>query len=410
MSCALFSAELSKPGFVLNKRDLQRLARVSEVQRTFLKERARRWLQQRQHRTILFYYGSDCTPLTTRKRVEHAVLGQTVARRGKSCDEFLIQRAYMCDLDGSSTCIMEMPLALADKTAFTHFAAARKFFKTPREEGHEALCVIAHVYDRVVQAPMARLFRQWRALSQSRVEDEDADGRAYRLDLQCWYVSVGCFAHDCHGGLKWALLQWSNDKQVLRSAFASVESVRSSNSLLMKHVAPWIARHIHYEDWAGIDAGAVYMALDVDASWLDIFSDLAVRLSGGRLLIAERHRGRSGLMDVMTGVFMKILTWHQWSESRWLSLGGSCRQLALGLLLGLESLVSHVLDAGKSKYHLGHVHEHLRAEVRHFILVGAFASRVADSLLQMVVVSVCLWFARCGPGESFFVGRRFYKS
>ena len=153
MLCIALAERFSRPSTVLDKRDVERLTRVAKVQRAFWQERARRWLAQRHDRPILVQYGSDLTPLMTRERVSAQCEGLSVLRSGRSCSEFLVQRCYMSDLQGSSVCLVDQPWRLTDKSAWAHFAAYRSFMKTPREQGHVGLCVLAHVYDRAVQTP-----------------------------------------------------------------------------------------------------------------------------------------------------------------------------------------------------------------------------------------------------------------
>jgi len=129
--------------------------------------------------------------------------------------------------------------------------------------------------------PVARLHRKWQSLRDSKTEEETDgdDGGARMRWLQHWFVSAGCFAHDCHGGLKWALLSYFSDKSCLRGAFVCIEAVRSSFSLLVKHLGHWIVQRLDFSDWSNIDAGALFMALYVDASWLHTFVELEIRFS-----------------------------------------------------------------------------------------------------------------------------------
>jgi hypothetical protein len=370
---------------VLDKRDVDRMARVSETERCFLQQRCRNWLQNRPRDTILMQYSSDVTPLLTRERYSHTIGGHSVMRAGRASNEFLIQRCFMSDLMGSAVCLFEKPLSMAKKTAFAHFAAYRSFIKTPREQGHVGLHVIAHTYDRAIQRPVSRLHRQWQALRDDKEEEELHAGSSYRLWLQSWFVSMGCFAHDCHGGLKWSVLSQFQDKGCMRSCFITVEALRNSNDLLMKHVAPWIMSTLQFDDWDNPERRQLYMAFDCEPHLLDELDDLEIRFSSGRLLVAERHRGEDGLIDRLVHIMLMAWGFRKWSESRWLSLGSSCRSLALSMLLGVDSLVGYIIQAGESKYHLGGFTEHLTDQVKGFMAVVAISSRVPDALLTMMM-------------------------
>ena len=112
MSLADLAKGYSRPSVVLDKRDVERMSRVAEAQRVFLQEHARRWLVDRQHDTILFQYGSDLTPVMTRDRHTHSVDELSIVRSGKASQEFLIQRLFMRDLQGSTVVRIERPLPM----------------------------------------------------------------------------------------------------------------------------------------------------------------------------------------------------------------------------------------------------------------------------------------------------------
>ena len=100
-----------------------------------------------------------------------------ITRRGKGCSEFLKQPSYYSDLRGSSVCLLDKHLVVQDLSAYTHVAAFRTFMKTAREEGHEAPCVFAQVFDRVVQAPLSRLVRQWQSMYGAKALEQCREGR-----------------------------------------------------------------------------------------------------------------------------------------------------------------------------------------------------------------------------------------
>lgn len=71
----------------------------------------------------------------------------------------------------------------------------------------------------------------------------------------------------------------------------------------------------------------------------------------------------------------------KFSESRWLTLGSSCKVVARAMLSGIDSLIGHVLGSSQcSDYHIS---GWLRVtdELRCFILVTAIASYIPDAFL-----------------------------
>ena len=150
------------PSVSLDKRDVEKVHRASEIIRVWSRENATRFVQQRTHEPLGVQYGSDLTPLTTRELYKAAIAGVSVARSGKASHEFLTQRLLLHDLDGCTATVFEEPLTLdKKKTGFCHFTALRQLFCTPRELGHEGVIFISHKFDRAIKSCMERLQRKW---------------------------------------------------------------------------------------------------------------------------------------------------------------------------------------------------------------------------------------------------------
>jgi hypothetical protein len=348
-------------------------------------QRAKRFVSEHACDTIILQYGSDVTPLVTKERYEAKFDGLHVIRGGHSTQEYLIQRVFVQALTGPAVAIMEVPIAMGDKTAFAHFAACRALLKTPREMGHSGLCISFHKYDRAIQTPLDRLHRKFQAALDDKSSEDLHLGQSYRLWITNWWFCVGCFAHDCHGGLKWSILNFTKDKECMRSTFLLYETLRHAYDLLVKHVASWLRSVVVFRDWTCRDAELFYQLLDVDESWLETYVDLEIRFVGGQLLIAERHRGRIGLHDLLITIMLK--TWHfrRFSDGRFVSMGRSSRQLVLSMALGLEHLIGFVIKQGGSQYYIGHFVKHCTQQVKLLSCLVAMCSRVSDSILSMTM-------------------------
>lgn len=120
--------------------------------------------------------------------------------------------------------------------------------------------------------------------------------------------------------------------------------------------------------------------------WLPLFCDLQVRWSGGKLLVAGRHRGRENLIDILLMVLMKVWHFRRFSEGRFVTMGKASRKLLLSLSLGLEHLVSYIKGAGESQYVIGGFSKHKSPEVMTMTCLIAMGSRVADTALAMTMI------------------------
>ena len=100
------------PSVSLDKRDVEKVHRASEIIRVWSRENATRFVQQRTHEPLGVQYGSDLTPLTTRELYKAAIAGVSVTRSGKASHELLIQRLFLHGLDGCTATVFEEPLTL----------------------------------------------------------------------------------------------------------------------------------------------------------------------------------------------------------------------------------------------------------------------------------------------------------
>ena len=100
------------PSVSLDKRDVEKVHRASEIIRVWSRENATRFVQQRTHEPLGVQYGSDLTPLTTRELYKAAIAGVSVTRSGNASHGFLIQRLFLHDLDGCTATVFEEPLTL----------------------------------------------------------------------------------------------------------------------------------------------------------------------------------------------------------------------------------------------------------------------------------------------------------
>lgn len=254
----------SKPSTCLEKRDIDQVHKACHVLRDGLRQRALRYIMDNRDQTMLIQYGSDCTPLVTRERYQHEVLGVKVRRGGRCSQEFLVQRWFAETVSGSSIGLVEVPLPLVSKTAYVHFGAKRELLKSPRECGHQGLVIEFHKYDRAVKSALGRLHLQFSMAWDDQQYESRHPGEAHRLHLLHWFFCEACAAHDTHNGLKWSVLNFTKDKECMRSSFLVHESLRQGYHLLIKHAAGWLRDVVGYENWAGIDLRSFYQSFDVD--------------------------------------------------------------------------------------------------------------------------------------------------
>jgi hypothetical protein len=373
----------SQPSLVLDKRERDKITRLCDASLYGLEEMEKRWFKSHSRDTILQQYGADLTPLTTMEQYKQSAEGITVLRKGSVCNEFLIQRQISTDLRGSVCCRLELPYVLKDKTAFAHFSSYRTCFKTPRELGHEGLSVILHRYDGAIVKPMNRLNLKYRAASYDRLKEE-LGPHAYMSWILDWYFSVTCILHDIQGAVKWSVFAFTRDKDVMRSSFLCMESLRRGYSQLVKHAGHWLLDVLEFTDEPWHVSRAVYLLLGVDGDWLEKYCDLEMRWKDGRLLVSSRHRGYDSAYEYVMLVLLHAWKFTRWTTSRFLTFGRGGRQLILSALFGLPSLVAFSLARGASEYYLGGFQKHWTPTVQLLTCIVAVTSWLGDKAHGLV--------------------------
>ena len=65
--------------------------------------------------------------------------------------------------------------------------------------------------------------------------------------------------------------------------------------------------------------------------------------ANGHMLVSDTFANEEDIYQDIASTMLSLLSLHPFTESRWLTIGRSCRSLVIGLLFGLEDLVQYVL-------------------------------------------------------------------
>ena len=88
---------LAQPSLVLDMADFREVCKLAEVCKEWLYQSTQLWILGRLQERLLAQYGSDCTPLQTRRRYVTCLGELKAARSGKQTDEYLIERLFIVD-------------------------------------------------------------------------------------------------------------------------------------------------------------------------------------------------------------------------------------------------------------------------------------------------------------------------
>lgn len=372
----------SQPSLVCSSRDVGRICRLVEICKWLQRSVARAFLQRHAEAPVLITYGSDCTPLVTKRRFVEGWRDLCVRRSGMSSGDWLIQRVFLLSGDGERQTVVEEPKLLEDKSAWAHWAAFRNCFQLGREAGHSGLCVSHQVYDRAICSAMTRHHKQMHLARKLFEETTAPPGQARLSWLLSWCTTVACVNHDVHNSLRWAIAPWCESKSCMRGLFITLESLRRSYSELIAHLPKWLSEKVVFEDCAALGAWQrVWTLCGLPPKWVDQLVELELRYEHGHLKVGAKWEDDPELPQLLMTLMLKLWEWRRFSDSRWASMGASCRSMLAACLSGLPDFVGEVLanPSAHTFYLKGFLY--MTGEVKALVALIACSSFIADTLL-----------------------------
>ena len=212
-----------------------------------------------------------------------------------------------------------------------------------------------------------------------------SEGVCEELESTSWFTSCGCINHDVHNALKWAVLGYTSCKLTMRSAFIVIESLRNAYDLLVLHSSAWLGRVLRFEDSDGFDWAACWHLLDIEPQWVDQMCDSQMRWESGCLKVAKRYEGGAEAKSLVEMALMNVWSFRRFSDSRWISLGSSCRTLLAAVVLGLPDLVDEILANPRASSYFLSGFKHFSDRVARMTATVATCSFVSDSVLAALL-------------------------
>ena len=347
-----------------DKQDVRRMACLCEAGKHVMELQVCQLVVAAGTSPCLMCYSSDGTPLSTKQRTKTKVTEHvTITREGRRGHELLTQHAFYRYIDhmgvAHSAVLLRDPLPLIHgKAAWALFSCGADWAKTLRQRGHRGIAIQHYSFDRAGYSALQRMFRQ-RHIQQAPQFGEAASGTSsVLLNLQEWVVSSGCALHDSHNALKWALHQQFCNAELMKGLYVVIESLRNSYGQLMAQLGKWILRSLQFvpdDNLPSEEALAIlWTALGLDPVLVEVLSStLRLRWKDGRLQVAASCLKLPDVMETVSSSLLGVWHFKRFSDSRWITVGCSCRTLIAGLLTGLGSLVDLVRQGpASSEWHI----------------------------------------------------------
>lgn len=128
----------------------------------------------------------------------------------------------------------------------------------------------------------------------------------------------------------------------------------------------------------------VFLGLEPEAC--ELATALQARFDQGKFKVSTRYKADEGILDMIVTLLLSVWAFKRWTESRWLSMGPSCRIMLSALALGLDTFVRWCLrQPGQSRYFLGGFEDYFSPQVAVLIAVIGTSSFVADAALNCLL-------------------------
>lgn len=404
---------------VLSKDEEYTMQKLSALSAAFLKEKAKRLVMESEGRPVLYSYGSDGTPMLTKfTSSAKTASSRTVVRKAGRVVEFLLQRGFVRTNNAAGApqvaALLAAPIPLdLGKSAYNLFTALCEFFPVLRKLGHTGICISHFAFDRAAFSAMQKRLHQRTALYyEVAAAGGPKEGEVALAELLDWVVVTPCANHNVQNSLKWGMLSVATDPELLSHLHIAIESVRNGFDLLYQRLGAFVAGSLTFV--ANTDdpqkVYAFWVNLGVDSETADTLADLNLWWHMGRLQVDERRVSDPDLAEKVIGAMLSVFRFKKFTDSRWLTIGDSCRSLTAALHLGLAGLVHAArADPDTSDFYL-HGFARLATDTERWAALAslaacapdaALAEMLEDDRLALSIQSICkamndeiLWLGR----------------
>ena len=370
-------------------------ARLCEVGKAFLQAKARSLVASANGQPILVHFSSDGTPISTKKQVKGTSPAYSASRQGRDTEEYQVQHVFYRTLDSagqpSTVALVRDPVPLTHgKSALAIYSSGKAFFQNARQLGHMGISICTYSWDRAAYGALSRVWRQHHMVLGASFSMPERGLDSEALSLLEWVEPIPCCQHDTHNALKWSLHSYFNDAQLMGDMYIIVASVRNAYVLLHQHLAHWLQAKLvlvpDHELPPVQERVDLWTALGVDPDLVELLAcKLRLQWEGGKVEIAESCADLPDLLETLSTALLGLWQFQQFSASRWVTIGASCRNLVAAWLSGFDSLVAATrADPKASDFHI-HGYTKLTPDLRKFVAIAAFSSYTSEAVLAELI-------------------------
>ena len=206
-------------------------------------------------------------------------------------------------------------------------------------------------------------------------------------NLTDFVTGMGDCLHDCGNAFGWGMKPYMST-ETSKDLFVSISAVRNSYAMLMENIHEWLRHSVCFTDPELLPSAntlqELWEALGLEPDVIEQLVHFRMIFKDGKLHISSDVRptfGGQTTMDEVVGMLTAVWRFVKFSDSRFLTVGPSCKALVSSCMLGLSHMI-HWLRKTKhvSEYYI-HGWDRLTTDVWQVALLGSLGSGVAESLM-----------------------------
>ena len=381
--------EFVKPIKALQRTEDRQAEMMCEVLKEFLRCKATHLVEQAKGRAILYSYGSDGTPLLVWSTIKSTDGRSTVTRKARRGEELLIEVAFLKAVAPDGEILLAFlardPVPLSEgKKTWHMFPPMCSFFPLVQKLGHKGIVVSHYVFDRLVQSSLQRKARQRHGLYHLQSSGSEGGVAGGLPDLLDWVASTACGNHDGQNALKWGLRLLGLDQTAThKKLWVTIASLRNSFDLIQGFIHPFVVTNLSLQPRVA-DYHMLYsfwVDLGVEVETAESLAELGLLWVNGQLVVDRAMVETPGLVARIEHCIKAVLKLKQFSDSRWVTMGASSRQLVAGKHLGLDQLVAMIRkDKDTSDFYI-HGYTEFAPDAQVYSTVAGMVCNIPDALL-----------------------------
>ena len=324
-----------------------------EGTKLFLKTLAEDRLQS-SSRAALLQYSSDCTPQKVRQQLFQK--SGSLVWRGSTAStvELYVQQLFGTTFaaDGSLVhfLVFKEPMVLAFGKSMAALLSCTMGFPglatvvRPRE----GITICHVVQDRGMSSSYRHALSGW--MSSQSAQPSATPGAPSGSELLCWHTEAPCCLHAAHNSLKWSAEQvLEADAALWKDLHIAINSYRACMHAATAGLGSWLQKALEGRASSNLPSGeelrSLYAALGLSSSMLESVCE-EMRLSWSpedqRLYVLDGFLASDGCVSKLSVILLSIWKVQAFTLSRWLTVGTSCRQLALAAVTGFLDFIAHL--------------------------------------------------------------------